>query len=46
MFDGDFVPCKNERNYLNVQRKIFIMNAIGQGILAASKTLAVNNVPI
>ena len=41
MFDGDFVPCKNDRKDLYVQRKIFIINAIDQGILATSKTLAV-----
>ena len=46
MFDGDFVPCKNDRKDLYVQRKFFIINAIDQGILATSKTLAVNNVPI
>ena len=31
---------------LYVQRKIFIINAIDQGISATSKTLAENNVPI
>ena len=43
MFDGDFLPSKNEGKDLYVQRK---KNAIDQGILAtASKTLAVNHVP-
>ena len=46
VFDGDFVLCKNDRKDLYVQRKIFIINAIDQGISATSKTLAVNNVPI
>ena len=46
VFDGDFVPCKNDRKDLYVQRKIFIINAIDQGVLATSKPLAVNNVPI
>ena len=41
MFDGDFVPCKNDRKDLYVQRKIFIINAIDQGISNTSKTLAV-----
>ena len=46
VFDGDFVPRKNDSKHLYVQRKFFIINAIDQGILATSKTLAVNNVPI
>ena len=46
VFDGDFVPWKNDRKDVYVQRKMFIINAIVQGILATSKTLAVNNVPI
>ena len=41
VFDGDFVPWKNDRKDVYVQRKIFIINAIVQGILATSKTLAV-----
>ena len=41
MFDSDFVPCKNDRKDLYVQRKIFILNAIDQGISNTSKTLAV-----
>ena len=42
VFDGDFLPSKSEGKDLYVQRK---KNAIDQGIFAASKTLAVNNVP-
>ena len=42
MFDGDFMPSKNEGKDLFVQQK---KNAIDQRILATSKTLAVNNVP-
>ena len=38
--------CKNDRKDLYVQRKIFIINAIDQGVSATSKTVAVNNVPI
>ena len=38
VFDGDFVPSKNEGEDLYVQRKHFIINAIDQGILATSKT--------
>ena len=41
VFDSDFVPCKNDRKYLYVERKIFIINAIDQGISNTSKTLAV-----
>ena len=41
VFDGDFVPCKNDRKDLYVQRKIFILNAVDQGISNTSKTLAV-----
>ena len=41
MFDSDFVPCKNDRKDLYVQRKIFILNAIDQGISNTSKALAV-----
>ena len=35
------MPCKNDRKDLYVQRKIFILNAIDQGISNTSKTLAV-----
>ena len=40
VFDGDFMPSKKEGKDLYVQRK---KNAIDQGILATSKTLAVSN---
>ena len=40
VFDGDFMPSKKEGKDLYVQRK---KNAIDQGILATSKTLAVGN---